>query len=57
MNKRKIVQINILPESDNLNGSIIALCNDGTLWFRRVVEGYWDKFDDIPQDNIQTIEE
>jgi len=46
-NKRKIIQITSLPESEQFFGTIYALCDDGTVWARTISGGKkeWKQID------------
>jgi hypothetical protein len=46
---RKIIQIFYVNPNKDFLGSLHALCNDGTIWFK--IDGdHWMKDEDIPQD-------
>ena len=57
MKKRKIIQIAVsesmaydqISEKVNSSSCLIALCDDGTLWVKKV--NGWVELDEIPQDN------
>ena len=53
MKMRKIIQIFETPDSDNLQGYITALCDDGTIWF---YQGKWEPLNEqIPQDKTESF--
>ena len=47
--KRKVVQICQVAESEDQEGRITALCDDGSIWFTSDTGG-WSRIEDIPQD-------
>nr|DAS59524.1 MAG TPA: hypothetical protein [Caudoviricetes sp.] len=57
MKKRKIIQIAVsesmaydqISEEVDRSSRLIALCDDGTLWVKKV--NGWVELDEIPQDN------
>ncbi|WP_192879473.1 hypothetical protein [Haemophilus haemolyticus] len=57
MKKRKIIQIAVsesmaydqISEEVDCSSRLIALCDDGTLWVKKV--NGWVELDEIPQDN------
>ena len=57
MKKRKIIQIAVsesmaydqISEEVDRSSRLIALCDDGTLWVKKV--NGWVEMDEIPQDN------
>ena len=52
--KRKIIQITDVPDTQMSQGCLIALCNDGTVWFYQGVK--WSPLkEQIPQDDFSTI--
>jgi len=60
--KRKIIQIAGSSETETRFASVMALCDDGTLW-RRVIksptsesEDYWAKLPDIPQRDFDPLD-
>ena len=47
---RRIVQIAAIQESSQCGTQIIALCNDGTAWWRfDLIEAPWNQLPEIPQ--------
>lgn len=51
---RKIIQISAVPvpntSQTQCHAYIFALCDDGTLWFRRDNGDMWQRESDIPQE-------
>jgi hypothetical protein len=50
--KRKIEQITAIPATDEHHALLLAICNDGTVWRKRL-DWHWEKEESIPQDNEQ----
>lgn len=49
--KRKIIQILDCPDTDKMQGCIMALCDDGTIWYLQ--NDKWTLIpEQIPQDEI-----
>lgn len=44
--KRKIIQL-----SQDADGDMVALCNDGTVWY--IKKGGWGQFEPIPQGDVK----
>ena len=52
--KRQIIQIIDSPSTESNQGCLLALCNDGTVWFLQ--DGRWSPLgEQIPQDDFSTI--
>ena len=53
---RKVVQVAVSSENEEIPWNLFALCEDGTIWRKQQVkssvwgEGPWDCVGDIPQD-------
>ncbi|SMB81492.1 hypothetical protein SAMN05660772_01871 [Pasteurella testudinis DSM 23072] len=47
---RKIIQICTIESTHTINNSVIAACDDGTLWIYDLFNGAWERLDDIPQE-------
>ena len=56
---RKIVQIAVQASSEEMlsdgrtlkiHAGLMAMCDDGTVWFRRSAADEWNRLPDIPQD-------
>ena len=51
---RKPIQIAVTAETESAFGSIFALCDDGSIWYKDdSFSTKWVKVDDIPQDDEQ----
>lgn len=49
--ERKIIQISSYINPLAGTATIVALCDDGTLWTRRDTSKQWYKLESIPQDS------
>ena len=49
---RKIVQISAVPETENNNERLYALCDDGSVWVTYTPSGVsvWIRVGDVPQE-------
>ena len=45
---RKIIQIQEIPETEYVSSYLMALCDDGTVWYYSHNE--WSRLPEIPQD-------
>jgi hypothetical protein len=48
---RKVIQIISFPETKDTNASVVALCDDGTMW-EYTNEAKWNFVEPIPQDSV-----
>ncbi len=49
---RKIIQFQVIPETDHMNFSVYALCDDGTIWATFKDHSEWVQMDQIPQQEL-----
>lgn len=54
--KRQIIAIAVGPGRNDCTSLVHALCNDGSIWLRRVMLGAeWERQPDIPQPDEEEV--